>query len=205
MRAELGALLVGAGAAMAWADQIMPLSYDMLNGETGSWTYWDDTYNGTGNTTQSLSPLSGGLGDLTDGVIATSNWNVTPGPYVGWDSVDPAITFHFGSNISIESVVIYADDSNGAGGVSTPGSVRVRAGAYENTFIIPDGSSGAPIGFTIEGFVLQSEAVELTFYDGTSRWVMISEIQFFGVPAPSTLACIGLAFIPGRSRPRRRM
>lgn len=203
MRAELGLLLAGVGVVTASADQIMPLSYDMLNGETGSFTYWDDTYNGVGNTQQSLAPLSGGLGDLTDGVIATSNWNITPVLYVGWQSVNPSITFHMDPSVWIESIVIYADDSNGGGGVSTPGSVRLQAGAYDNTYIIPDGASGAPIVFSIEGFALQSEAFELTFFDGSASWVMISEIQFFGVPAPSAVTILGLGLAAGTRRARR--
>lgn len=204
MRAEFGVLLVGVGAATAPADQILPLSYDMLNGQTGSFTYWDDTYDGVGNTGQSLAPLSGGLGDLTDGVIATSNWNVTPVLYVGWQTVNPSITFHMNPNVWIESIVIYADDSNGGGGVSTPGSVRLQAGAYDNTYIIPDGASGAPIVFSIEGFALQSETFELTFFDGSASWVMISEIQFFGVPTPSAVTILGLGLAIGARRERRR-
>lgn len=80
------ACVVYAGAAQA--GQIAPVSYDMLNGETGSFTYYDETYNGSGNPQGTLSALSGGLGDLTDGVIASQNWNVAEqaanGPYVGW-------------------------------------------------------------------------------------------------------------------------
>lgn len=200
MRTGLLLATVLAGTAAA-SDQIMPLSYDMLNGESGTYTYWDDSYNGTGNTTQSLSPLSGGLGDLTDGVIATSNWGITPGPYVGWQSVTPVITFHFNPGALIQSIVIYADDSNGWGGVSTPGSVRVQAGAFDQVYAIPDGASGAPIAFTISGLALTSNTVALTIYDGTHPWVFISEIEFYGVPTPGTAGVLALATLLG---PRRR-
>jgi hypothetical protein len=54
-------------------NKLMPASYDMLNGESGSYTYYDDTYDGDGDTGTPLAPLSNGLGDLTDGVIATEH------------------------------------------------------------------------------------------------------------------------------------
>src|SRR5687768_17614164 len=74
------------------AAPILPTSYDMLNGESGTFTYHDETYNGSGSTTTDLAPLSGGVGDLTNGIIAASNWFVTElvpnGPYVGWQTID---------------------------------------------------------------------------------------------------------------------
>jgi hypothetical protein len=60
----------------------------MLNGEGGPGNpYWDDTYNGAGSTTTDLAPLSGGLGQLTDGIIPTENFNLVEpnGPYVAWE------------------------------------------------------------------------------------------------------------------------
>ena len=79
------------------------------------------------------APLSGGLGDLTDGVIATDNWVVTEppagnGPYVGW-TIDPVITFNFAPGTTVNAMTIYVDDANGNGGVSTPGGVRINGGA----------------------------------------------------------------------------
>ena len=67
----LTGLLVGCltgGTASATA--LLPDSYDMLNGNTGSYQYWDDTYTGTGCLTCDGDALAGGKGDLTDGIIA---------------------------------------------------------------------------------------------------------------------------------------
>ena len=84
-------------AATAEASFVTPTSYDMPNGYTGSYEYWDESYTGSGNTAADGDPLSGGLGDLTDGVVASDNWYVVeaplgPGPYVGW-TIDPTISF----------------------------------------------------------------------------------------------------------------
>ncbi len=141
---------------VANAAAISPISYDMLNGNGqaigGSFNYWDKNYTGSGNTTQDNAPLSGGLGDLTDGVIATDNWlnveNVAgEGPYVGWLSLDPTITFNFANIVNIDSVTIYVDDYNGvgAGNVRVPHSVNLSmGGASFSSGTLVDPPSSAP-------------------------------------------------------------
>ena len=93
--------------------------YDMLNGygqaHTGTYNYWDKAYTGSGNTSLEFAPLSGGLGDLTDGVIATQRWDLVEnlegtGPYVGWFAMDPVITFHFAGVHSFSQVTVWHDD-----------------------------------------------------------------------------------------------
>jgi len=125
----LAAVLVSMGGH-ALASPLVVSSYDMLNGHTGSYQYWDDSYSGSGSTTTNGAPLSGGKGDLTDGVVAASNWFVTeapagPGPYVGWMNINPLIHFHFGAPVTIHTISFSFDDANGAGGVSTPLSVVI--------------------------------------------------------------------------------
>ena len=55
--------------------QIFATSYEMPNGggdaSGGTYNYWDGSYSGSGSTTTDAAALSGGLGDLTDGIIAT--------------------------------------------------------------------------------------------------------------------------------------
>jgi hypothetical protein len=123
---------------------VLPVSYSMPNVETGRFTYYDDGYAGpaaTGDPTSALSPLAGGLGDLTDGTIATANWNVTPALYVGWSSITPTITFFFDQVYDFTALTLYADDSNQLGGVSTPGRAIVNGTSYQ----VADGASGDPI------------------------------------------------------------
>jgi hypothetical protein len=60
---------------------VTPPSYDMPNGQIGRFTYFDESYNGNGNTAQADAPLSGGLGDLTDGIVTNARWfDAEPGP-----------------------------------------------------------------------------------------------------------------------------
>jgi len=70
MIANLSMLAFVGAASSAYAG-VAPDSYDMLNGNTGSYNYWDETYNGSGCVTCDNAALSGGRGDLTDGIIAT--------------------------------------------------------------------------------------------------------------------------------------
>lgn len=199
----LGALVV---AGTAGAVQVNPVSYDMPNGSAGTFDYFDDTYNGAGCTTCSLSPLSGGLGQLTDGVIATQNWNIVeapagPGPYVGWMDINPTITFHFGSSVAVDSVTFHFDDS-GFGLVSAPASVTIGATTYN--VINPVGTD--PFAFTVSGlgFVGTDMSVQI---NRTNSWSFVSEITFQS-PVPeagtSALFIAGLGALVGLSRRRRR-
>jgi hypothetical protein len=192
----------------AGAAPIQPAAYDMLNGNTGSYNYWDESYTGVGNTTLDNAPLTGGLGDLTDGIIAPDNWNVTEappgnGPYVGW-TIDPVITFRFDPNVSINSITIHVDDANGFGGVSLPSAVRINGGA---PILLADPASSMPLSFIFDGLGLNGD-VTLELIRSNS-WVMLSEVEFDGVihptqvPEPGTLALFGVALTGIAMRLRR--
>jgi hypothetical protein len=189
------AACLGAGAASAAP---IPNSYSMLNGNSGSYNYWDDSYNGSGCTTCDGASLSGGRGDLTDGIIATDNWYVAEasagaGPYVGW-VVDPTITFHWNVGTSINSATFYLDDSDGAGGVSAPQSVTVNGINYA----IAEPAGSAPFAFTASGFAFTGNDLVVTLHR-KNGWVFLSEVAFVGgdnrVPEPASalLLLIGLA------------
>ena len=131
LRSLILAATVFAGTGIAHATPVTPVTYEMLNGTTGSYQYWDESYSGSGNPLVSLSPLSGGTGDLTDGYIETRNWNAPgvesaagPGPYVGWENFSPTIAFQFDQVYDFTGVTFHFDTSN-AGGVSRPLSVGV--------------------------------------------------------------------------------
>ena len=166
-------------------DILMPSSYDLLNGETGTYTYFDDTYDGDGNNEAPLAPLSNGLGDLTDGVIADHNWDSTPTPYVGWRTIDPTITFHFYGWVRVRSVTLYVDDSNGGGGVYPPEDVSVSNGVDTLEFPVTDPPSGAPFAIVLDDLGLVGDTLEVTIADHNAGggYMMLSEVEFAGGPA----------------------
>ena len=181
----------------AFAAPLTVSSYDMLNGNTGSYQYWDDTYSGSGSKTTDGAALSGGKGDLTDGVIATNNWFVTEapvgaGPYVGW-TINPLIHFHFGGLMTINKISFNLDDANGAGGVSTPTSVVIGG----ITYTIADPAGSAPFQFDVTGLNLSVSDLDISL-NRSNQWVFLSEVSFDGtpgngsIPEPATLALLGL-------------
>ena len=174
-------------------NMIGPVSYDMPNGQTGSYTYFDDTYDGDGSVTTPLAPLSNGLGDLTDGVIATQHWNQTPVPYVGWNSVDPVITFHFAHPVWITQVVVHVDDSAGGGGVYPPDDITVTFGGETHVYQVtePPGSDPFAISLPID---LIGDTMVMTIADhSSSSYIMVSEVEFYGNPIPGDANCDGEA------------
>ena len=182
-------------ATQANAGTLTPISYDMLNGETGWYTYHDDSYSGLGNKTTNLASLTGGLGDLTDGVIATSNWDVTPNLYVGWLTINPTITFHFANDVQINSLTLYSDSYST---VSKPSSVAISMGGSSfNSGFLTD--SSGPGSYTFSGLDFTGKDLSLTLnhrYALGGNWVMASEVTFNGtaaVPEPLTILGAGTA------------
>jgi hypothetical protein len=187
----------------------LPDSYSMQNGTSGTYQYWDQSYNGKGCVTCNYAQLSGGRGDLTDGIIASTNAIVAEapagnGPYVGW-ALDPTITFHWNKPVSIGSVTFYLDDSNGAGFVSAPKSVTVKGVTYN----IAEPAGSAPFAFTATGVNFTGTDLTVSLQRKNS-WVFLSEVQFqtvaAPVPEPDTYVMMlgGLALAGGMARRRRR-
>jgi hypothetical protein len=180
----------------AYAAPILPTSYDTLNGNTGTYEYWDETYSGAGCVICDNALLTGGLGDLTDGIVAPDNWFVVEAPpgnglYVGW-TLDPLITFHFAPGTTINGVTVYLDDSDGAGGVSAPSGLRING----QLFNIAEPAGSAPFAFTVSGLNVAGDLqLELL---RNNQWVFASEVQFDGagggaaVPEPASLMLLGL-------------
>ena len=206
--AMLSALLIMPASAAL----ITPTSYDSPNGygqaSSGSFNYWDRSYNGTGSTTTDGAALSGGKGDLTDGVIATQNWNLVEnvagtGPYVGWVNINPTVLFHFVGNPIISEIIIYTDDSLGFGSVSPPSAVVVDGISHAVT--LPSPRTGAPFAIDLSGLGVTGD-ITLQFVRATS-WVFVSEVQFIGatVPEPASVALLGAGLIGLLASGRRKL
>lgn len=185
------AAIISSGAA--WGAPVTPVSYDMRN---GGFTYEDGTYTGgTGNPAVAYSVLTDGLGELTDGVIATANWNVNKVPFVGWQNtrvVNPSVTFNFDQSHDFKRITAHFDDSNGAGAVRPPSKIGV-SGVGE--FAVDDPAGSAPIAFVMDVMGLTTNSITLTFFH-RNQWIMVSEVQFEAIPAavvpvPAALPLLG--------------
>ncbi|MCA8929949.1 MAG: PEP-CTERM sorting domain-containing protein [Alphaproteobacteria bacterium] len=201
--------LTGLVASAAQAVQIDPIRYDMRNGESGTYTYHDETYTGSGNKAANGAALSGGVGDLTDGVVATQNWidaEIAPnGPYVGWFTFDPTITFYFSGTPTINRVVFHFDDPNGLGGVMAPAGVTVDGVAQA----IADPAGSAPFAVEVTGLNIVASSFDVGIQRrGSNIWIMLSEVEFFGdavaAPTPGVLPllAVGAAGLAGLARRR---
>ncbi|AKE65664.1 hypothetical protein MYAER_3326 [Microcystis aeruginosa NIES-2549] len=212
-----GAVLISlATIGTANALQITPISYNMENG--GASKYWDKKYNGTGNTSLDYALLSGGVGDLTDGIIPTQNWNDIEvpdgtGPYVGWENRNPVITFNFADTVRINSVTVHVSDSNGLGGVSVPQSILLSMGSSNyDSGTLTDPPSAAPTSYTFSGLNFSGSSLQLTLNRRTA-WVFASEVTFDGellgvqpVPEPtSTLGFLALGTLGAASTLKRKL
>ncbi len=213
MKSAWIALAAMAVTGSAGAAAVAPTSYSMANGSGtasgGQYNYWDANYNGSGATTTDGAALSGGLGDLTDGVVATDNWfNVEnlagSGPYVGWRSnvtPNPVVTFFFGAPVDIDLIRVHADDSGGNGGVNLPSSVLITwgGGSVSVNVVDPDPASTAPAWLDFGGLgISQVSSLSVQFFN-SNTWVFVDEVSFANngnaVPVPATLGLVllGLA------------
>ena len=206
--------IVGSVSDSCQAGTLTPKSYDLPNGQLGGDVpnFFDDTYTGTGNKHAVLAPLTGGLGDLTDGVIATTNWNGQYLRYVGWDSIDPKISFHFENSVSLDNVRFYFDDAE-FGGVDNPAGVTISNGTTSLFAAVSDPPGSAPFVFDFNTHGLSGADFDVTIHrNGAPKWVMVSEVQFTGtqgtaaVPEPSSMAILATGLVStGIVRLRRKL
>jgi hypothetical protein len=123
--------------------------------------YNDATYSGTvGSGSTAYKKLSNGIGELTDGTVASSTYSINKIPYVGWmlDETPTTafnngpVTIHFdvGSGQSIASVSISVDDPIAfSGGVGAPNYVDIGGTVYRFP-ANPKGAQSGPYTATIQ-------------------------------------------------------
>jgi MYXO-CTERM domain-containing protein len=226
--AATGLLSLAFGAAVAAPLTVQSYSMPNGNGQAigGARNYWDLCYGGACDKTTDNQILSGGTGDLTDGVVASQNWasveNVAgQGPYVGWHrGAVPVVSidFFFGGWVDIDSLAIHADDSNGMGSVSLPASVQLSWDGGSSAFDVQDPATSSPLWLTFSDLGItgvSSVNLQLTY---RTWWVFVDEVRFDGamstrqtrttaIPEPSTLAlgAVALATLVGARRRRARI
>lgn len=196
------------------AAQLVVTSYDTPNGDGqasgGSFNYWDKNYTGSGAKTTDGAPLSGGVGDLTDGVVASDFWfNVEnfagEGPYVGWyapHTLNPTVTFNLLGAPTVNEIRIHLDNSR-VGGVFSPAAILIDG--INTAFTGPANGS---IGWvTFSGLNLAGTSHTIGFQQDLNGWVFVSEVQFLsgGVPEPAAWAMMlaGFGMVGGAVRRRK--
>ena len=188
--------LLGSFASPSLAAIISPASYDLTNGQTGAFSYLDGTYSPSDLNTVPLAPLTGGKGELTDGFAPTTPWQETPGPYVGWLTIDPAFRFHFDQPARVDSVTLFISDTLGTGGVNAPTEVTIANESTSITQPISNPSGDPVFSVTVSDLQMTGQAFDVLVQRGEG-WVMLSEVQIDGefVPEPRGIAMMLVALI----------
>jgi hypothetical protein len=222
LRAAWLSLCLGAWAAgTAVAAPLVVSSYDMVNGDVSSLntSLRDDSYTGgTGNPAVAYSTLAGGKGDLVDGLVASGNWNLTPGPFVGWRDQrlpSPTITFHFAAPVLVDEVRVHINKGY------SPSSIDLTMGGTTRSHVVDMGiAGGANDWVTLSGIALAGDSLVMRLNDRPAEWIgpnylsrdwiLISEVAIDGsvaaVPEPATipLLLMGLGTIAWVAQRRRR-
>lgn len=178
-------------ATAAQAATVDPVSYTMRNGDTGTFSYWDDSYSGRGNTQRDNARLRRGLGDLTDGIVATGNWNSVEGPnggpYVGWTNRTQRIVFNFGEVIDFTSATFHFDSNGGGGGVNAPRRVIING---QRERVIAPGTDPFAFTFDLSGLDATDRLDVRIRRARSSQWTFLSEVTFDAampaVPLPAS-------------------
>lgn len=207
-----------AAATAAQAAPVAVASYSMIDGAPLWGAYYDNLYTGSNNG----GFLSGGTGDLTDGVLSAS---VAAGygawaPYVLWYNLSPVITFDLGAVHTLDSVMayfkyypqaaVYIPESVGVrfstDGVNF-GASQLRSLAPAERYLAANDMNGIYQLLAAPGV---GRYVELTLNNlPENAWIALSEVVFDGslggasnVPEPASvalmLAALGATGVFGR-------
>lgn len=141
---------------------------------------------------------------LTDGVTFTSVWEagvnktVDISPLAGWrlSTSSPAMTFNFGESVIIDSITIWAADSDGAAGVGLPTHATLwNNDGYNSSFALSNpAGAGTTVPLSISGFSYTGSSLNFNL-TGANQWIMLTEVTFTGstasaIPEPSTYAAL---------------
>jgi hypothetical protein len=178
-----------AGAANAQI-LISPTGYTATPGngiaQGGGYNYFDETGS-----------------QLTDGIKGANAWNADLGngiayEWVGWNRVDPTITFNFASPVTISQVTIGFNVNHGAD-IYLPTSINIGGNTFSPTGNeISDNTRGdLSLAGTWTG---SSLTINLTrnLGDPAGYWIFTDEFSFQGaaVPEPAEYAAVaGLALV----------
>lgn len=170
-------------SSSSMAAALAPTGYSYITAPTTSGPY---TYLDSGN-------------ELLDGFIMTNGWGNSvmtvdnAGPYVGWNTSNPQITFYFSNTVNLDSLTLFADDANGVAGVFIPNSVDISMGGVTlSNLAITNPPEANPVALNFSNLGLSGTSLTLNVV-GSGQWTMLSEVQFFGtstVPIPSTIYLI---------------
>jgi hypothetical protein len=204
------ATIIFAVARPASAVPLTIASYSMENGESGSQTYYDDTYGGigsSGNPNVSDSFLSGGLGQLANNVFANGA-DIFDDEWVGWSGIQPTITLDLGSAHLVNSMGVHASNwSPPFNDVGAPGSANLSysldnitytpLGTYLTT--VADRSGDDPRWVDLP-FGVTARYVRAQLFDGNKEagtstgakpWIFLDEARADGVvPEPTSLVLL---------------
>ena len=165
--ASLGMLATLGLGTTALAVPVIPSSYSYIVPPQGGNPYPD-----SGN-------------ELTDGIYPTLSWgkreirNLSQAaPYAGWQYVDPKIRFDFGRQVNIGSLILTADDGNGAAGVYFPKGVTIEMDGKTITRSIADPLNAGVQQEFISGLDLSGDSLTLSVDGGSRNWTMLGEIEF---------------------------
>ena len=190
----IAAITISLGVLIsAHAQPITVQSYSMPDGPALFGAYNDNLYNGTNVN----GFLSGGVGDLTDGVLTAQ---VTQGyaawaPYVLWQ-IQPTITFDLGSLYVVSNVTSYFKYYPQAG-VYIPDFVGLRISndginftaiqsrIFSPAELVPGGNDANGI-YQLLPSMVTARYIELTLNNPNAVWLALSEVTFDGTPGSLT-------------------